>query len=164
MITKIISGGQTGADRGGLIAADNLNIPMGGWIPKFFLTEEGSETWLGDKYGLKEVDHEGYIGYVVRTKANVRDSDGTIRIAKNFKSKGEVCTLKAIEHFNKPYFDVDANTPPDAELIQEIKDWLEENNIEVLNVAGNRETVSPGICKLTVKLLTKVLDNELSKD
>ena len=30
---KIVSGGQTGADRGGLLAAMDLGIDWGGWAP-----------------------------------------------------------------------------------------------------------------------------------
>ena len=161
MIKKIVSGGQTGVDQGGLIAADNLKIPMGGWAPKGFLTEKGSQPWLGEKYNLKEVDYSGYVGYAIRTKANVKDSDGTIRIAKNYDSKGEICTLKAIQHFEKPYFDIDPNNPPDP---QEVRNWIKENNIEILNIAGNRESKAPGICKFTVKFLTEVLNDESSKD
>jgi hypothetical protein len=59
-------------------------------------------------YGMKE--HSG--GYAARTEANVKDSDGTIRLAKNFKSAGEKCTLRAIKKwFRRPHFDVDASNP-----------------------------------------------------
>jgi predicted Rossmann-fold nucleotide-binding protein len=47
MIEKIISGGQTGADRAALDVAIKLGIPYGGWIPKGRITEEGS---LPEKY------------------------------------------------------------------------------------------------------------------
>lgn len=33
MITKLISGGQTGADRGGHNAAIHCGLPHGGWCP-----------------------------------------------------------------------------------------------------------------------------------
>jgi hypothetical protein len=41
MIKKIISGGQTGADRAALDVAIKLNIPHGGWVPKGRLAEDG---------------------------------------------------------------------------------------------------------------------------
>jgi hypothetical protein len=88
MIKTIISGGQTGADRGGLIAAKSLKLPHGGWIGKYFLTENGSEPWLEEEFGLQPVEQSGSNGYRTRTKHNVRDSDGTIRIAANFTSSG----------------------------------------------------------------------------
>jgi len=50
MITKIISGGQTGADRAALDFALKFFKPHGGWIPKGRLTEEGP---LPEKYQLQ---------------------------------------------------------------------------------------------------------------
>jgi hypothetical protein len=41
MIEKIISGGQTGADRAALDVATKLSIPHGGWIPKSRKAEDG---------------------------------------------------------------------------------------------------------------------------
>jgi hypothetical protein len=57
MITKIISGGQTGADRAALDVAINMNLPHGGWIPKGRLTEEGP---LPDRYQLEEMPTDSY--------------------------------------------------------------------------------------------------------
>ncbi len=48
MIDKIISGGQTGADRAGIDVAIELGIPHGGWIPKGRRAENGinqEELW-----------------------------------------------------------------------------------------------------------------------
>lgn len=42
MFTKIISGGQTGADRAALDVAIELDIPHGGWIPTGRKTEDGT--------------------------------------------------------------------------------------------------------------------------
>lgn len=91
--------------------------------------------------------------YPPRTYANAKDSDGTIRIASNFDSPGEVCTLKAIEQYNKPYIDVEYRQPRSA---QEVANWIRENNIDVLNVAGNRETFAPGIQRFVEEYLTEV--------
>ncbi len=41
MVRKIISGGQTGADRGGLLAGEALKIETGGTAPPIFMTELG---------------------------------------------------------------------------------------------------------------------------
>ena len=54
MILQIVSGGQTGADQGGLEAALALGIPVGGWAPKGWLTENGPDPTLESKYGMKE--------------------------------------------------------------------------------------------------------------
>jgi len=72
MLTKIISGGQTGADRAALDAAIDLGIPHGGWIPKGRNAEDGT---LPDKYQLQEMPTASY---PKRTEQNVIDSDGTL--------------------------------------------------------------------------------------
>jgi len=69
MLTKIISGGQTGADRAALDVAIELNVPHGGWIPKGRKTEDGV---LPDKYQLKEMPTASY---PKRTEKNILDSD-----------------------------------------------------------------------------------------
>ena len=74
MIEKIVSGGQTGADRAGLETTIELDIPHGGWIPKGRKTEGGG---FPEKYHLKEMPTGGY---AARTEQNVPDSDGTLSI------------------------------------------------------------------------------------
>ena len=69
---KIISGGQTGADRAALDWALSHNLPCGGWCPKGRKAEDGI---IVAKYPLKESSSSSYIQ---RTEWNVRDSDGTI--------------------------------------------------------------------------------------
>ena len=132
MVSKVISGGQTGSDQGGLRAAYEHGIATGGWAPKGFKTSVGYEPRLGTLYGL--VEHK--FGYTARTYTNVKESDGTIRLAINFNSPGEVTTLKAIEYYNKPHIDVDLLNPIDHQLVIS---WLITHNISILNVAGNSE-------------------------
>lgn len=71
-ISKIVSGGQTGADRGGLDAAIELGIPHGGWCPKGRKSEDGV---IPEKYLLKEMSSADYLK---RTEQNVVDSDATV--------------------------------------------------------------------------------------
>lgn len=71
MITKLILGGQTGADRGAL-AAIHCELPHGGWCPKGRKAEGGI---IPSKYHLSEMASPEYLP---RTKANVFDSDATI--------------------------------------------------------------------------------------
>ena len=151
-LVKIISGGQTGADTGGLMAATALHLKTGGTMPKGFrrLTGDAPEF---KKFGIKETFSRSY---VPRTKMNVNDSDGTVRFASNFRSAGEICTMKAIMACGKPYFDIDVKNPPNKE---EFRKWLSENNIRTLNVAGNSEKTSPGIGNFTVKYLMEALTN-----
>ena len=150
ILKKIVSGGQSGADQGGLIAAKKAGLETGGWIPKGFLTEFGKKPELGTEYGL--VEHTSS-SYVPRTYANAKDSDGTIRIAYDFHSAGEICTLKAINQYNKPYFDVNVFGPQEHENAAQ---WIIENQIQVLNVAGNRESKCPGLEEFTINYLLEV--------
>jgi len=126
---KIISGGQVGADQGGLAAAVDLKIPTGGWAPRGFWTLNGENKNL-EKLGLKDC---GCL-YPIRTAKNVQDSDGTIRFAYDFKSPGEICTLNALNKYQKPYFDINLNSLP---FVFDVHDWLKKEKINILNIAGN---------------------------
>jgi len=132
-LRKVISGGQTGADQAGLKAAFDNEYETGGYAPIRYITSDGpNRQLLQKKYGLLEHGE----GYVIRTLKNAQCSDGTIRMAINFKSPGEQLTLMAIEQYNKPFMDIDLNnTIP----VSRLYDWLLEHNIKVLNVAGNTE-------------------------
>ena len=150
MLEKIISGGQTGADQAGLDAAALFGIETGGWCPRGFKTEKGCDLRL-KKFGLVETDSPLY---PPRTFANARDSDGTIRFAQDFTTRGEICTLNGIKKFNKPHIDVDMGSP---RPVVEVVEWIMANNIKTLNVAGNRESTNPGIHDFSVDYLSQVL-------
>lgn len=142
MLQRIISGGQTGADISALIVAKKYNLKTGGWMPKGFLTQAGPRPDYAEMYGMQEHSSPKY---VPRTYANVKDSDGTLRIAGDFHSAGEICTLKAIEQYNKPYFDISLVEVADWNVkAKQVLTWLGENEIQVLNVAGNTEKTFPG--------------------
>ena len=51
-LTKIISGGQTGADMGALLAARDLGMESGGVAPKGWRTEDGPQETLLLSFGL----------------------------------------------------------------------------------------------------------------
>ena len=71
-IPKIISGGQTGADRAALDWALSRKLPCGGWCPKGRKAEDGI---IPKTYPLRESTSTSYLQ---RTEWNVRDSDGTV--------------------------------------------------------------------------------------
>src|SRR5690606_13962705 len=137
MIRKVISGGQTGADQGGLRAAKKAGIDTGGWIPKGFLTEDGKRPELGEEFGLRET---WSTRYAERTNMNVEDAHGTLIFTNNKMSPGTQCALRAIERCCSPYLVVSEGSHPD-----EVVEWIKRNCIEILNVAGNRESSWPGI-------------------
>lgn len=139
MLKKIISGGQSGADIAGLETAKRFGFETGGTMPFGFKTLDGSKPEYKQLYGV--VAHSSS-SYVPRTKKNVKDSDGTLRLAYDFESSGEKLTLRSILDYKKPYFDVDFNIDYD---VNKAYDWLLSNNIKVLNIAGNSEKTAPGI-------------------
>lgn len=131
MVTKIISGGQTGADQGGLVAARTLGISTGGTAPKNYMTEDGPEPVLAS-YGLVEADLPTY---QTRTRQNVEDSDGTAIFSTNLDSGGTRLTIKYCEQASRPYI-INPNW-------QQLRDWAAEHDIQVLNVVGNRASKDP---------------------
>lgn len=150
MIKKIISGGQTGVDKGALEAAKKMLINTGGFCPKDFLTENGSDYSLKN-FNLVETDTNDYS---YRTILNAENSDGTVIFCKKDKfgypiGQGTVFTLETLKKINKPFL----INPTQSKFIK----WLETNNIEILNIAGNRESQYKGIKVKVEKFLIKSL-------
>jgi hypothetical protein len=139
MLDKVMSGGQTGADIAGLKVAREFNIPTGGWIPRGFLTQDGYKPEYKDLYNLTQHKSDKY---PPRTFSNVRDSDGTMRFASDWDSSGEICTLKGIIQYRKPYFDVDIARLDPLSVARAIH-WLNVHKIKILNVAGNAAKTCP---------------------
>ena len=158
MIKKIISGGQTGADRAALDVAINLGIPHGGWIPKGRITEEGQ---LPEKYKLQEMPTESY---PKRTEQNVIDSDGTLIISHGSLTGGSAYTRKMAMKHGKPWFHTDLNKLPTFHAAILIEEWVSKNRIETLNVAGPRASKDPLIYGLVTVILELVYNLEISKN
>ena len=148
---KVISGGQTGADLAGLMIAKDLKIETGGWAPKEWKTSKGPQKKLLEGYNLKESEED----YAGRTWRNVKDSNATIRLAVDFDSLGEKCTMDAINYFKKPWIDIDLlNLKP----IQEVIEFLVLVKPSILNIAGNTQNKnSYDIERMTYLYLKKVL-------
>jgi hypothetical protein len=152
-VERIISGGQTGADRGGLEAGRELGIKTGGTAPPRFMTQKGTDYALRDVFGLTEGEADPQV-YPKRTRKNVDDSDGTVWFG-NPNSPGGKQTLGHAKQVGKPVL-----INPDA---NELRAWLSANKIRVLNVAGNREEKTPGIHKLTQDTLREALSADRSR-
>jgi len=134
--TRIVSGGQTGVDRAALDVAIALGIPHGGWCPRGRLAEDGP---IPDRYELTETDSPEYW---VRTKQNVLDSDATLILYRGRVSGGTELTLRLARQHARPYLVVDMDDPPSRD---EFHAWMESNAVDVLNVAGPRESQNPEI-------------------
>lgn len=147
---KVISGFQTGADIAGVTVAKLFGFLTGGMIPKGYRTLAGPKPEYKETFGAVEHTSESY---VPRTRANVKNSDGTLRLAFNFKSPGERCTLTAINNFKKIHFDVNFWHPVPPQAAYE---WIKNNNIQTLNVAGNAEETFPGMFTVASEYLTQL--------
>ncbi|KKN78687.1 hypothetical protein LCGC14_0347540 [marine sediment metagenome] len=146
--SKIISGGQTGADMAGLEAAAALELETGGTAPYNWMTEDGYKKPLLVSYGLVAGPYDPRT-YPIRTKLNVQDSDGTL-LTGNSSSPGSRLTRRYCIQEGKPWTE---NPTP-----ENLRAWLRINAVHILNVAGNRESRNPGIFASTVKLLLETID------
>ena len=132
-LRKIISGGQTGADRGGIDAAKKQSIETGGWAPYGYRTDVGPDRSLAD-LGLQEHSSPNY---PPRTKLNVVQSDATVIIASNPHSPGCTLTAKLCKANSKPLFVLPAAFS--QEQHSKFVEWIIHHQVGVLNVAGNRD-------------------------
>lgn len=146
-ISKIISGGQTGADRAALDFAIGYNIPHGGWIPKGRRTEDGP---LADKYQLRERPDNSYSK---RTEQNILYSDGTLIISHGRLSGGSSSTRRLAKKHYHPWIHVDMDEISLQDAADKIRGWLKENNIKILNVAGPRASKDPRIYQTSLEVL-----------
>ena len=146
MIEKIVSGGQTGADRMGLDWAIWHDVPHGSWCPKFRKAEDGT---IPPQYLLTETAKSDY---VQRTEWNVRDSDGTLIFTLSDKlSRGSAKTAFFAERYGKPFLHVHLGLSyqPAVDVLR----FVYDHNIKVLNIAGTRGSKEPYIGKFVKKVL-----------
>lgn len=144
---KVISGGQTGVDRGALRAAKAAGLATGGWMPRGWLTEEGPHPEYSELYGLQEQESADY---PARTRRNIEKADATLILAGKMHSPGTRLTVQICERLGKPFAVFD----PATVMVQDVLQWLP--NVAVLNVAGNRESKSPGIERWTERFLEEL--------
>ncbi len=135
-LRKIVSGGQTGVDRGALDAAIGAAVDHGGWCPAGRIAEDGV---IPNRYRLQE---NTSTEYWIRTEQNVGDSDGTLILHLGPLTGGTKFTYRMTRKHRKPCVCVDLGDPP---AVEEVVAWLVENGIQTLNVAGPRESSLPGI-------------------
>ena len=142
-IGKIISGGQTGVDIAALRAARSAGIATGGWCLKNWMTELGPQPERLKSFGLCE--HMS-AKYPPRTRANVEDGDCTLIVADQLDN-GSKLTAELCRAMNKPMLHLGrAQIGADhSEALKEALAWLHSEPHGVVNVAGNRESKSPGI-------------------
>lgn len=134
-IQKIVSGGQTGVDRAALDVALELGIPCGGWCPRNRIAEDGR---IAERYPLRESETSDPS---VRTELNVIDSDATLVLTWGKASGGTLLTILCARHHHKAFLEVNLEGQPDIKFLRK---WIYSQEIQVLNIAGPRESHDPG--------------------
>jgi hypothetical protein len=129
-LTKIVSGGQTGVDRGTLDVALAVGFSCGGWCPKDRNAEDGP---IPDRYPMTLLQGGGYRQ---RTVKNVLDSDGTAILFSESIKGGTLFTHDVCRRELKPYIMLDATRISESGAAAAIVRFVEEHEIQVLNVAG----------------------------
>jgi hypothetical protein len=163
-ITKIVSGGQTGADRGGLDAAIYCGVPHGGWCPK---GRKAEDTPIPAKYQLDETRSANYL---YRNEQNVMDTDATLVFTLGRAGRGSLRTLEYAHGHEKPWLHIDVDEVPRERAVVAIVEWLQGRDGGdhdeyvaippkecVLNVAGSRESKADGIQELVAAIMVDVL-------
>lgn len=163
-ITKIVNGGQTGADRGGLDAAMYCDVPHGGWCPKGRKAEDGI---IPPQYQLREMPSSDYLS---RTRQNVIESDATVVFTLGKATGGSLRTIEFAMGRQKPWHHIDVDLEGRQRAVSQIVQWLsgeiayDYNQYQikppdncVLNVAGSRESKADGIQQLVAAIMVDVL-------
>jgi hypothetical protein len=148
VIQKIVSGGQTGVDRGALDAAMALAIAHGGWCPRGRRAEDGT---IPPCYLLKETESRRYSA---RTEQNVIDADATLILCNGKPVGGTALTVRLAQKHARPYR---IDSLSDGSDPDEVRHWIETCQCRVLNVAGPRESTLPGAREKTYRFLLAVL-------
>lgn len=154
---KIVSGGQTGVDRAALDVALKQGIEAGGWCPTGRLDEYGR---ISDRYPLKELKSGGF---TERTLQNVKDSDGSLIIYAGKLSGGTEQTVKFCVEQRRPHELIDACSVSIEKAARTVADFVRQNKIHTLNVAGPRQSEWPEGYDYAYRLLDAFLNSITSK-
>jgi Circularly permutated YpsA SLOG family len=148
-LVKIVSGGQTGADRAALDWAIAHELPHGGWCPRGRKAEDGT---IPTRYRLSETPGAAY---VQRTEWNVRDSDGTVVLSlSRTLTGGSSKTVALAQQHGKPWIHL-ARDAHAVDAANQLRRFVEEHGIRVLNVAGPRASTEPGIGAFVLAVLDR---------
>ena len=150
-VARLVSGGQTGADRAALDWARAHGVERGGWCPRGGLAEDHPEPpGLLAEHPLRETPSASY---GQRTEWNVRDSDATLVLVLPGAEPtgGTALTLDLAVRLDRPHL-LARTDEPDT-----VRAWLTTlPDGSVLNVAGPRESTAPGIHAAVLALLEGV--------
>jgi hypothetical protein len=151
MHLRIISGGQTGVDRGALDAALAAGVECGGWCPAGRLDEEGR---IPERYPVREFK-EG--GYLERTIQNITNTDGTLVLYFSELAGGTEETVFQCIKLRKPYKLIDGSEISVARAAELSTEWIKKHGIWTLNVAGPRKSKASGAYEYALSVIRAVL-------
>jgi len=150
-LARIVSGGQTGADRAALDFAIQRGIPHGGWCPQGRLAEDGR---IGPGYVLRETPAPDY---AQRTEWNVRDSDGTVIFSlEPILSGGSRATEVFAARLGRPCLHL-SQQEDGARAAERLCEFVERHSILVLNVAGPRSSSESGVASFVHAVLDEAV-------
>lgn len=149
---KIVSGGQTGVDRGALDAALAAGAACGGWCPAGRRAEDGP---IPPEYPLAETRESDY---VARTRRNVEDSDATLIIHSGDLEGGTALTVNICRELNRPHLVVNSASEPMTDAANRLRAFIREHGVGTLNVAGPRASKWPGAADTAWDLLSRILE------
>jgi len=153
-LKRIVSGGQTGVDRGALDAALAVGFECGGWAPGDRMAEDGV---IADRYPLTVLPNGNYRQ---RTRLNVVDSDGTAILYEGYLSDGTRLTRDLCELVNRPCILISALETPDSIAAAAVVKFIEDNNIGTLNVAGPRASGWPAGHAFALEVIGQVIKSK----
>ncbi len=148
VVERIVSGGQSGVDRAALDVALALGYACGGWCPKGRRAEDGP---IDVRYPLIQTNSDRYLQ---RTRWNVRDSDATLILLRGQAEGGTLKTIDFANRQRKPLCIVDLDTSPEPPRARQ---WIKDHAVSTLNVAGPRESKTPGIYADASQFLRELL-------
>ena len=134
---SVVSGGQTGVDRGALDAALQAGVPCGGWCPADCMAEDGV---IDARYGLVPLPQGGYAD---RTRRNVVDSDATLILYFGEIEGGTALTADCCRRQGRPLLLIDALAMNPEQAAELARDFVVRNKVQRLNVAGPRASKTP---------------------
>ncbi len=147
---RIISGGETGVDRAALDFALENQIDCFGWCPKGRKAEDGV---IPNIYPLKEAATSGY---EKRTLKNVEESQGLMVFVDGEPDNGTILAIDHAEKKNKPIYIIHLSMNVEDQETG-ILDFLEDQEVTIVNIVGPRESNNPGIYRKTKSFLEELL-------
>jgi hypothetical protein len=126
-----------------------MDVHHTGWCPLNRRAEDGR---IPDQYQLTESRSEGYL---LRTEINVCFAGATIIFTYGPMTGGSKKTLEFITRQSKPYMWIDLHN--EGEYAPAIVQFIHDNQVTFLNIAGNRESKAPGIQQKVKTIMMQVL-------